>query len=224
MPIDFTAAAPRRLTNAPVAAPRDAVPVLNFALTLEHLEADFYSTAIDTNGLIPAGMRDVIDQIRKHEVAHVRFLRTALGSDAIAKPEFDFTAGGTFADVFRNPETFMAVAQAFEDTGVRAYKGQAAYLMPHRTLLRQALQIHSVEARHAAQIRRMRRQKGWITGANGGGMPSATDGVYRGENNGFHFILAQPGSDKTALTESFDEPLTRGQVLTIVAPFIRGAR
>lgn len=216
--------APRRLIAVPAAAPRDAIPVLNFALTLEHLEADFYSTAVDTRGLLSGSMRDVVDQIRKHEVAHVRFLQTALGSDAAAKPSFDFTAGGAFADVFRNPETFMAVAQAFEDTGVRAYKGQAAYLMPHRTLLRQALQIHSVEARHASQIRRMRRQKGWITGSDGGAMPPATDGVYRGENNGFHFILAQPSSDKGALTEAFDEPLTREQVMTVVRPFLQGGR
>lgn len=218
----FASGAPRRLINAAPAAPRDAVPILNFALTLEHLEADFYSTAVDTRGLLAGSMRDVVDQIRKHEVAHVRFLQMALGSDAGAKPSFDFTAGGAFADVFRNPVTFMTVAQAFEDTGVRAYKGQAAYLMPHRTLLRQALQIHSVEARHASQIRRMRRQKGWITGDNGGDVPAAVNAVYAGENNGFHFILAQPSSNKQGLTEAFDEPLTKGQVLSIVAPFIRG--
>ena len=216
---------PRRLMQAAMAAvPSDAIPVLNFALTLEYLEAEFYSTGVDTNGLLPADTKDVFDQIRKHEVAHVKFLQSALGSDAVAKPSFDFTAGGAFADVFRNPATFGAVAQAFEDTGVRAYKGQAANLMMHRTLLRQALQIHSVEARHAAQVRRMRNQKGWITGNSRRDLPEATQGVYQGENNGFHFILAQPSSDKRALTEAFDEPLTKGQVLDIVKPFIRGGR
>lgn len=213
---------PRSLFRAAGSVSGDAVGILNFALTLEYLEAEFYSTGLDTNGLIPASMRDVFDQIRKHEVAHVRFLQTALGSDAVRKPSFDFTAGGLFADVFRNPVTFSAVAQAFEDTGVRAYKGQAASLMTHRTLLRQALQIHSVEARHAAQVRRMRHQKGWITGNSRGDLPAAAQAVYDGEDNGFHFILAQPSSKKLALTEAFDEPLTMGQVLDIVRPFIRG--
>lgn len=207
---------------ASAAVPGDAVDVLNFALTLEHLEADFYSTGLDTNGLLPRDTRDVFDQIRKHEVAHVRFLETALGAEAINRPSFDFTAGGQFADVFRNPATFMALAQAFEDTGVRAYKGQAANLMMHRTLLRQALQIHSVEARHACQVRRMRMQKGWITGNSRGDLPEVTQRVYDGEDNGFHFILVQPSSDKRALTEAFDEPLTKGQVLDIVRPFLHG--
>lgn len=213
---------PRRLIHAPASVPSDAAGILNFALTLEYLEAEFYSTGLDTRGLIPAPMHAVFDQIRKHEVAHVAFLRSALGSDAVAKPSFDFTAGGLFGDVFSNAQTFMAVAQAFEDTGVRAYKGQAASLMTHRTLLRQALQIHSVEARHASQVRRMRHQKGWITGKSRGDLPAATQGVYEGEDNGFHFILAQPSSKKLALTEAFDEPLTMGEVLSIVRPFIRG--
>jgi hypothetical protein len=116
----------------------------------------------------------------------------------------------------------MALAQMFEDTGVRAYKGQAAHLMVQRTLLRQALRIHSVEARHAAQIRRLRAQKGWITGSSRGDLAAAADPIYEGEANRFHFILAQPSSFKSDLSEAFDEPLTRGQVLAIVRPFIRG--
>jgi hypothetical protein len=58
--------------------------------------------------------------------------------------------------VFTNYETFKAVAQAFEDTGVRAYKGQAPALMPYKDVLTAALTIHSVEARHASQVRRLR--------------------------------------------------------------------
>jgi rubrerythrin len=198
------------------------VDVLNFALTLEHLEAEFYTSGLAASGLLPANTVPVFDQIRKHEVAHVRFLQGLLGPSAVGKPTFDFTAGGAFGDVFRNPSTFMAVAQAFEDTGVRAYKGQAAEIMTHRTLLRQALQIHSVEARHACQVRRMRMQKGWITGSSRGDLPEATQAVYNGEDNTFQFVLAQQSSDKTALSQAFDEPLTKGEVLAIVRPFIVG--
>lgn len=209
--------------------PSIVVDVLNFALTLEHLEAEFYVTGVGTAGLIPAEMRAPFDQIRKHEVAHVALLRGVLGAAAIAKPTFDFTAGsgsgtGPFADVFRNAQTFAAVAQAFEDTGVRAYKGQAANLMGHNDVLRTALRIHSVEARHASQVRRMRGQKGWITGSEPGNLPDAAKGTYKGESNRFQFILGQADSNRQAMTEAFDETLTKSQVLTIVAPFMAGGR
>ncbi len=209
--------------------PSIVVEILNFALTLEHLEAEFYTRGVGTPGLIPSSMAAPFDQIRKHEVAHVAFLQNALGSAAIAKPTFDFTGGsgagnGPFADVFRNAQTFMAVAQAFEDTGVRAYKGQAANLMGHTDVLRAALRIHSVEARHAAQVRRMRGQKAWITGSMSGNLPDAASATYKGESNRFQFILGQPDSNDQAQTEGFDETLTKDQVLAIVTPFIAGGR
>jgi len=165
--------------------PSLVIDILNFALTLEHLEAEFYVRGVGTTGLIPSDMRAPFDQIRKHEVAHVAFLQGVLGSRAIAKPTFDYTAGGgsgngPFADVFRNAQTFAAVAQTFEDTGVRAYKGQAATLMPNPTILEAALRIHSVEARHAARIRRMRRAAAgagdtvrWSGTVRGGGVAAA---------------------------------------------------
>ena len=210
---------PRRLIAANL--PGHVVDVLNFALTLEHLEAEFYTRGVATAGLLTGPMLEAADQIRKHEVAHVRVLQTLLGNEARPKPTFDFTAGGAFGDVFSNARTFMLLAQAFEDTGVRAYKGQAAGIMTHRTLLEQALRIHSVEARHAAQIRRLRGQKGWITG-NAGDVPDAARRVYRGEGNTFQFILAEPSSHHGDLSAAFDEPLTKHQVLEIVEPFLRG--
>jgi rubrerythrin len=209
------------------ALPGLVTDILNFALTLEYLEAEFYTRGMETSGLLPVGTRDVFDQIRKHEVAHVGFLQGVLGAAAVAKPTFDFSGGagsnaGPFADVFRTPATFMAVAQAFEDTGVRAYKGQAANLMGHDDVLRAALRIHSVEARHAAQVRRMRGQKAWITEEMPGGLPDAAAATYEGESNRFQFILGQPDSNSQAQTEAFDETLTRDQVLAIVRPFIVG--
>jgi rubrerythrin len=221
------AAAARRRYGVERALPSLVIDILNFALMLEHLEAEFYTRGVATAGLIPAPMRAPFDQIRKHEVAHVAFLQGVLGSQAIPKPNFDFSAGGgsnsgPFADVFRNAQTFAAVAQAFEDTGVRAYKGQAANLMGHPDVLRSALKIHSVEARHASQVRRMRGQKGWITRDEPGNLPPAAAGMYRGEDNTFQFILGQPDSNTQAQTEGFDETLTKGQVLAIVKPFIAG--
>ena len=142
------------------ALPAQVVEVLNFALTLEYLEAEFYQTALRTRGLIPGRYRPVFQQIGKHEVAHVRTLTGALGAAAVQKPRFDFTGRGQYPDVFSNFSTFAAVSSTFEDLGVAAYKGQAGNLQG-TPVLTTALQIHSVEARHAAEVRRVRGTFGW---------------------------------------------------------------
>jgi hypothetical protein len=167
---------------ADTALPQGIVDVLNFALTLEYLESSFYNAGVGTSGLIPASDLAIFQQIQKHENAHVAFLESVLGSAAAAKPTFDFTAGGMFADVFSNYATFQAVSQAFEDTGVRAYKGQAANLMSAPDILTAALQIHSVEARHAAEVRRLRGLDGWII-AKTGNLPAAVNAAVYGPGN-----------------------------------------
>ena len=144
--------------------PAQVADILNFALTLEYLEDEFYRTAAGVDGLIPAEVAPVLLAISAHETAHVALLQSVLGASAVAKPQFDFTAGGKYPDIFRNFRTLAAVAQDAEDTGVAAYKGQAPKLAGGGQLLTTALQIHSVEARHAAEIRLLRRQKPW-TGA-----------------------------------------------------------
>ena len=196
--------------------------ILNYALTLEYLEDEFYAKGLAASGLIPANRMAIFQQISKHEAAHVKFLKDVLASiseTAVAKPTFDFTAGGMFADVFTNYQTFLALSQSFEDTGVRAYKGRAGELVGNADYLPAALQIHSVEARHASMVRRLRAEKGWITGKDATGLPQA---IYDGEEN-----VMQAGKDVTTLgysagivTEAFDEPLTPAQVLSIAGLFI----
>jgi len=195
--------------------------VLNFALTLEYLEDEFYKAGLAAE-LIPSTDRNIFMQISKHETAHVNFLKNALGNSAIAKPNFDFTADGTYM-AFTDYATFLTLSQAFEDTGVRAYKGQAGALMGDDSTLTAALQIHSVEARHASEVRRLRGNKGWIVGKEGNGVPAA---IYNGEENITHggvslnAIASLGDLSAGAKTEAFDEPLTRAQVEAIVTPFI----
>lgn len=215
---------------ATIAAAADPIAALQLALTLEYLEEEFYQTAVDTIGLIPAIGRErlVFEKIAQHESAHVDFLYAALGDNAIDKPNFDFTAGGTFSP-FTNYQQFLALAQAFEDTGVRAYKGQAAHLMPTPDFLQAALQIHSVEARHASEVRRIRGEKGWIVGNSRGTLPVQAQAVYDGEQNaiqaGFNTSGVNNGSlgpaiPATAGPESFDEPLTGEEATAIASLFI----
>ena len=219
--------------------------VLNFALTLEYLEAEFYNTGLAAGALIPMGDdRNSFQVIADHENDHVEFLRTtitALGGMPVNKPTFDFSAGkgsgtGPFAAVFTNYSLFLAVSQTFEDTGVRAYKGQAGNLISSNGVLRAALQIHSVEARHAAHVRELRsRRMGdglvagipqpWIT-LNQSNIPSdAVQVSYNGEENTMQAGVQITGINGFAITaedasEAFDEPLSKEQVLMIVNPFI----
>lgn len=211
--------------------PTDVLDVLKFALTLEYLESDFYIRGVAASGLIPTEDRVIFTQIRDHESVHVKALQdliTAKGSTFAPKPAFDFTAKGAVAGFNFGAgqyATFQALAQAFEDTGVRAYKGQAGRLYLDKAVLTAALTIHSVEARHASEVRRLRGQKGWITGNSRGDLPAFTQGIYDGDEN-----VTQGGVDLTglgtgnggtaAVTEAFDEPLTKDQVLAIVGPFL----
>lgn len=204
------------------AAAETPIQALQLALTLEYLEDEFYQMALDINGFIPQADRAIIAQISQHEAAHVEFLKEALGDNAPAKPTFDFTVNNTFP-TFSDYETFLALSQAFEDTGVRAYKGQAGNLMSEPGLLQAALQIHSVEARHASQIRRLRGEKGWIEGNSRGTLPEAAQAVYNGEEEtnqaGFNTATV-PNIPAGAGSESFDEPLTGAQATSIAGLFI----
>lgn len=211
--------------------------VLNYALKLEYLEAAFYNAGVASSLAFSTAEKSALVTIQGHENAHVTFLQGILKSAAVAQTtqgtngKYDFTAGGTFPTVLTNVDTYFAVAQAFEDTGVRAYKGQAGFLAGNQVALTAALDIHSVEARHAAAIRQIRRSRGatttkpWISGANDTGI-AAVNNNYAGEDNLLQggvtitTLAALNGNVATAAaTESFDEPLTSAQVVMLVAPF-----
>jgi hypothetical protein len=141
--------------------------VLNFALNLEYLEAEFYSVAVTgttlassvTGGTSTATggakvtftdtrIADIAAEILNDEMLHVKFLRTALGAMAVAEPAINLNALGIG---FASQAEFLTLSRAFEDTGVSAYAGAATLLSGNN--LQAAAQILAVEAYHAGSIR-----------------------------------------------------------------------
>ena len=130
------------------------VDVLNYALTLEHLEYSFYRdglqefTADDFGAAgYTANVYEWFGIIRDHEMEHVNVITqviTDLGGEPVAEATYDFG--------YTDLAGFITVAQALENTGVGAYQGAAQFLIDEDELLTAALTIHGVEARHAAYL------------------------------------------------------------------------
>lgn len=129
---------------------RNDIKILNFALTLEELEADFYRTA-NSNRVYGTDtqLQRYTEFVAGHEAQHVLFLRGAIrdqGGKAVKKPHFEF--GDTVTDVAR----YRGTAQVLEDIGVRAYLGQASRILQPK-LVTAAGTILAIESRHSSWIR-----------------------------------------------------------------------
>lgn len=191
--------------NAQANGPTDA-EILNFALNLEYLESQFYHYAVFGTGL-PANLQSGVGtqgaitggravafkdpvvaqyakEIAQDEIAHVAFLRAALGSAAVAQPQIDIggtdpngafsvaaraaglVGAGTAFDPYASDENFLLGAFIFEDVGVTAYNG-AATLITNPAYLQAAAGILAVEAYHGGAIRTMLYQQRQVTAAAG---------------------------------------------------------
>ncbi len=125
------------------------VDILNFAYTLEVLEAAFYEQALTEVRGLSGDLKELTTELRDNETEHVSVLTTMirnLGGEPVPDPEVDF------GDAFASQEKYLTLAQTFEDTGVSAYNG-AAPQIKDKKLLAAAGTIAQVEGRHAALIR-----------------------------------------------------------------------
>jgi len=128
------------------------VGILNYAYTIEQLEAAFYIAVLDSQY---SGMtheeRQILADLCNHEVAHRDWFKAAITGAAPDDVIPDLTFNFDSID-FSNRDSVLRTAQAFEDGGVSAYNG-AGQLIENPDFLLQAGKIVSVEARHAAAIR-----------------------------------------------------------------------
>ena len=128
------------------------VEILNFALTLEFLEAAFYEQALKNTSGLSGEAKELATTIGENETAHVEVLKSTiidLGGKPTAAPGVDF------GQAFSSEKSFLELAQTLEDTGVYAYNG-AAPQIKSKEVLGAAGGIVQVEARHAAAIRLLR--------------------------------------------------------------------
>ncbi|MEA2297420.1 MAG: hypothetical protein QOF77_356 [Solirubrobacteraceae bacterium] len=132
-------------TRPPASFGKGDVGILNYALTLEYLEAAFYNSATAANLALDAQTAAFLKIVTADENAHVAYLKKALGSAAAKSPKFNFKGTTT------NVAMFKATAQVLENTGVHAYSGQALNIKSGK-VVRAAVSILTVEARHASVI------------------------------------------------------------------------
>jgi Ferritin-like domain len=228
-------------TTPPTSPALTDTDYLNFALNLEYLEAEFYlraatgtglgaadtgnSTSKTTGGAQVAGVTtlqsEYINEIAQNELDHVRFLRAALASSAVAAPAIDLTnsfnalamaAGlGSAFDPFTSYANFLIGAFIFEDVGVTAYHG-AAKLLTSKTNLTAAAEIHAVEAYHAASIR----SQIVLAGSALIATANAVEGVRSTLGGGNETTLSATGIVAANATTSIGFERTTDQVLHIV--------
>ncbi len=139
--------APYAAANAPAVAKGD-LDILNYALTLEYVESDFYATGL-AKGFLSGRELELITPIGDHEKQHVTAVTStikSLGGTPVAKPKITYPAG-----TFDNKTNFLATASVFEELGVTAYHGQVP-LIKSGDILGAAASIAGVESRHAAII------------------------------------------------------------------------
>ncbi|KAF7338580.1 Protein rds1 [Mycena venus] len=192
----------------------DDTTVLNFALTLEHLENAFYSDALKKfseadfqNAGLPSYARGRFSQVAEHEAAHVAFLSKALGDKATQPCNYSFP--------YTDPKSFAALSQVIEGVGTSAYTGAAQYITS-KSYLTAAASVLATEARHASWVASaVNKFAGWSGALD---VPLGLNEVY---TIAAAFITSCPSTNPTLPVEAFPTltftttPYSPGQTISL---------
>jgi hypothetical protein len=213
---------------------------------IERLQYALYTRALAAPGLIPASAQADFQRLQRQQQQHLNFLLPVLSNSSVPVPpvpNFDFSGQRNvasnpvlFPNVLTSYSAFLELAQQLEDVGVRAYKTQLPLLGTDRPLLTATLRMHSVEARHSAHVRGLRRAAGatvknWPSDTDAAiSRPAAAAALTTAANSGeasavqlvtgpaqipFASLLITRDNTairETSLSEAFDEPTTRAIV------------
>jgi Ferritin-like domain len=227
---------------------------LNYLLELEYFKYNFFHTANSTDsatGVIPVADQPGFVNIAAHNLAHITALSNAVtaaggtpylpnnyNNNPFCPAAYDFTAGGLYPVFYSsNYSLFLDFAQLFQDLCSRAYIDTIANLEGDKANLTLAMQILTVESRHAAHIRLVRRlsvqapdyPKPWVTMTNSvySTPPNEFRAYYVGEDNYWQagldvstFAGVTGTISENAATEAFDEPMDQTTVLGLLAQFM----
>ena len=235
---------------------------LNAALEMAYMQYNLYHMAVNTGDLIPpsstSGNNDLpgFKTMEQQELAHISFLTNLVSTlgftpftpknynPANVNPAFvpsaydfraqkDATYGPYFAVVFEDYRVFLVLAQLLEDTSVHSYEGQIPAVTGNTTVLTNMFQLLTVEARHAAHIRQLRRMPNvnapeqpapWIV--NNIPPSSLFQSYYTGEDNVIQNDITITSLEgvkgnvpKISATAAFDEPYDAATVKKLILPF-----
>ena len=200
----LAAALPRAARAHRAPEPPTDVDILNYALTLEHLEYAFYRDGLRKFGereFENAGVFDGLGEylrrsahenfvrIRNHEETHVQTLKSvirSLGGKPVPEAEYNFERTA-FTSVYK----FVSVAQFLENTGVRAYDGAIAHVEKAK-LLTAGATIATVEARHASYLNLLNRDVPFPSAFDEPAAPRAICKAVQAENGGFIVSVPRP--------------------------------
>lgn len=185
-------------------APPTDIDMLNYALTLEHLEHAFYRDGLDEFGERKLESADVFDgfgtylrrsayenfvRIRNHEKTHVDTLTSvikSLGGKPVPECTYNFKE-----TAFTSVSKFVSVAQFLENTGVKAFDGAIANIEAAK-LLTAAATIATVEARHASYLNLLNHDVPAPSSFDEAVAPSTICKAVQAENGGFIVSCPKP--------------------------------
>lgn len=204
-----------------------------FALNISYMQSALYTKALATSGLIPASAVNDFTKILKDKNSHVAYWKyqlQATNNIVPAQPTYDFTAKNALPKAMTDYGTFLTIAHAIEDVGVRIYLTAVNMLLSNKAFRTDAVNIATTNARHAAHVRMQRRNLGvdmmaWVVGTEPNSIVGEIKKAYQNEDNTTQLKINTVGINGFAIsfnaaTGAFDEPMTDTDAKIFMTPFI----